>query len=53
VTRVLRAQHDAACRARQLHVVDIAAAAAQQARILEPRHALTDGEFTHEPCLQF
>ncbi len=49
--RVLRAQHDAVRHAGQLDVVDIAAAALQQPRILEPRHALSDGEFTHWPCL--
>ena len=31
----------------RLDVVDIAAAAADQSRILETRHALTDGELTH------
>jgi hypothetical protein len=32
---------------RQHHVVDIAAAAAQQPRILEPRHRLPQREFAH------
>ena len=41
------AQHRAECHARQHHVVDIAAAAAQQPRILEPRHRLTNREFAH------
>jgi hypothetical protein len=33
--------------ARQHHVVDIAPAAAQQPRILEPRHRLPQREFAH------
>ena len=45
--RVLRAHDDAVRHAGQLDVVDVAAAAAQQPRILEPRHALTDCELTH------
>ena len=45
--RVRRAQHIAERHARQHHVADIAAAALDQPRILEPRHALTDCEFTH------
>ena len=40
-----RAQHIAERHARQHDVVDIAAAAAHEARILEPRHRLTDPEF--------
>jgi phosphoribosylformimino-5-aminoimidazole carboxamide ribonucleotide (ProFAR) isomerase len=44
---VRRAQDMAKPHARQYHVVDIAAAAAQQPRILEPRHRLTEREFTH------
>ena len=51
--RILRAQHDAVRHARQLDFVDIAAAALQQTRILEPRHALSDGEFTHWSCLLY
>ena len=42
-----RPQHMAEHHARQHHVVDIAAAAAQQPRILEARHRLTQREFTH------
>jgi hypothetical protein len=42
-----RAQHIAECHAREHHVTDIAAAALEQARILEARHTLTDREFTH------
>ncbi len=34
--------------ARQHHVVDIAAAAAQQARILETRYRLTQRELAHQ-----
>ena len=34
--------------ARQHHVVDIAPAAAQEPRILEPRHRLTHREITHD-----
>ena len=45
--RMRRAQHMAERHARQHHVVDIAAAAAQQPRILEPRHRLTQREFAH------
>ncbi len=33
--------------ARQHHVVDITPAAAQQPRILEPRHRLAQRKFTH------
>jgi hypothetical protein len=33
--------------ARQRKVVDILPAAAQQPRVLEPRHALTDRKLTH------
>src|SRR5438552_17995808 len=42
---VRRAQHIAECHARQHDVADIAAAAPEQARILEPRHALADRKF--------
>ena len=45
--RMRRAQHHAVGHAGQLDVVDIAAAALDQPRILEARHALTDCEFTH------
>ena len=45
--RMLRAQHHAIGHAGQLDVVDVAPAAADQPRILEARHALTDCEFTH------
>ena len=44
---VRRAQHGAERHARQHHVTDIAAAALEQPRILEPGHALTNCEFTH------
>ena len=44
---VRRAQHDAERHAGIDHIVDIAAAAANEPRILEARHALTDCEFTH------
>ena len=44
---VRRAQHMPERHARQHDVVDILAAAAQQPRILEPRHALTDRKLTH------
>jgi len=47
-----RAQHHAMHHAGQLDVVGIAAAALDQPRILEARHALTDCEFTHcNACL--
>ncbi len=42
-----RAQHMAERHPRQHHVVDIAAAAPQQPRILEPRHRLPQRKFTH------
>ena len=45
--RVRRAQHIAVGHARQHEVVDIAAAAAQQPRILEARDRLTQREFPH------
>jgi hypothetical protein len=45
--RVWRAQHMTERHPRQYHVVDIAAAAAQQPWILEPRHRLPQREFTH------
>src|SRR5712671_4404351 len=44
---VRRAQHVAERRAGQHDVAHIAAAAPEQARILEPGHALADREFTH------
>ena len=44
---VRRAQHVAERHAGQHHVADIAAAALEQPRILEPGHALTNGKFTH------
>ena len=45
--RMRRAQHHAMHQAGQLDVVGIAAAALDQPRILETRHALTDCEFAH------
>ncbi len=45
--RVRGAQHIAEHHAWQHDVADIAAAAPEQPRILEPGHALTDREFTH------
>ena len=45
--RVRRAQHMAIHHAREAHVVDIAAAAPKQPRILDPRHRLTQREFAH------
>jgi hypothetical protein len=33
---------------RQIEVVDIAAAAGDEARVLDPRYGLTDAEFLHE-----
>jgi hypothetical protein len=45
--RVRRTQHHAEGHAGINHVVDIMPAAAHQARVLEARHALADGEFTH------
>ena len=42
-----RAQHVAERHAGQHHVADIAAAALEQPRILEPGHALTNGIFAH------
>src|SRR5260370_35720830 len=42
-----RAQHVAEGHAGQHDVAHIAAAAPEQARILEPGHALADREFTH------
>ena len=42
-----RTQHDAERHAGIDHVVDIAAAALNESRILETRHALTDCKFTH------
>src|SRR5262249_33635998 len=44
---VRRSQHVAKDYARQDHVVDIAAAAAQQPRVLEARYRLTQRKFTH------
>ena len=44
---VRRAQHVAERHPGQHHVTDVAAAATQQARILEAGHALADCEFTH------
>ena len=49
--RVRRAQHHAMHQAGQLDVVGIAAAALDQPRILEARHALTDCEFAHGSVL--
>src|SRR5262245_35089687 len=49
--RVRRAQHVAEGDAGQDDVADIAAAAPEQARILEPGHALTDRKFTHDVSL--
>ncbi len=45
---VAGAQHIAISHARQHHVVDIAAAAAQEPRILEARHALAKRELSHQ-----
>ena len=45
--RMRRAQHMAKYHPRQHHVVDIAAAAAQKPRILEPRHRLPQRKLTH------
>ena len=42
-----RAQHIAERHAGKRHVRDIAAAALEQPRVLEPRHRLTNREFTH------
>ena len=42
-----RAQHMAEDHARQHHVRNIATAALEQPRVLEPGHALTNCEFTH------
>src|SRR5262249_23503847 len=49
--RVRRAQHVAEGDAGQDDVADIAAAAPEQARILEPGHALTDRKLTHDVSL--
>ena len=45
--RMRRAQHIAKHHPRQHHVVDISPAAAQQPRILEPRHRLPQRKFPH------
>jgi hypothetical protein len=45
--RVRRAQHASERHARQHDVIDIAAAAAQEPRILETRHRLPQREFAH------
>ena len=49
---VRRHDHDAVALMRQVEVVDIAAAAGDEARILDPRHGLADAEFLHAspPC---
>src|SRR6476646_12181759 len=44
---VRRPHHDAVRQPGKLDVVGVAAAAADQPWILETRHALADGEFTH------
>ncbi len=47
-----RAQHVAEGHAGQRHVVDIAAAAAHEPHVLEPRHGLADGVVTHSCSLR-
>jgi hypothetical protein len=45
--RVRRHDNDAVTLARQLDVVDEAAAPGDEAGILQPRHGLTNAEFIH------
>ena len=44
---VRRHDHDAVALLRQVDIVDIAAAAGDEAGILDPRHGLADAEFGH------
>ena len=43
--RVRRHDHDAVALPRQVEIVDVTAAAGDEARVLDPRHGLTDAEF--------